>query len=441
SFSPTFTLKVPPPPIRPYPEYAHVRFEVKDGNVNYLGNKPDAESFATDETYRALNISDSTADGWVKAAITGLDELTKIPAYSLVACPDFFPGVDQREVYEWWEQTQAPANRASLPDWLKELIEAGFFDFWRREPIPLSDISFAPNVKLADSGFGDKDITVAAVVSPLQQIATTGALPKTPRSLRHSGLPDSAAGAFAPGWDVSADLVDGSSSDTHFASYGLGSPFPEDAKLCAALSTFWPAAAPDTARTYFEVDFARGTVCPLTDEENGAASGSVSWDGLRGPRVISEDGTSTTVRYPNYPLADYTLNALEGRLSISETRKIGFDEYIHRILSTLRMYRILSSIGDKNTLHILSFGEVESSDSTLLEAQAETGRTLSGPILRYDVFDESDSAAISAPPGQTEDFTVSRLFTLLIGKNDFSLAVVRIGDGSVSRGPWQKVPA
>ena len=27
----------------------------------------------------------------------------------------------------------------------------------------------------------------------------------------------------------------------HLAAYGLGSPFPEDSKLCAALSSFWPA--------------------------------------------------------------------------------------------------------------------------------------------------------------------------------------------------------
>jgi hypothetical protein len=31
------------------------------------------------------------------------------------------------------------------------------------------------------------------------------------------------------------------------AAYGLGSPFPEDAKLCAALNSFWPAVAPDAS--------------------------------------------------------------------------------------------------------------------------------------------------------------------------------------------------
>ena len=53
---------------------------------------------------------------------------------------------------------------------------------------------------------------------------------------------------FAPGWDISVDGRAG--GPEHLAAYGLGSPFPEDSKLCAALSAFWPAVAPDAARTF-----------------------------------------------------------------------------------------------------------------------------------------------------------------------------------------------
>ncbi len=55
-------------------------------------------------------------------------------------------------------------------------------------------------------------------------------------------------GLFDPGWDVSQDRT----ADNRFflANYGLGTPFIEDAKLCAAPSTFWPGVSPDSAREF-----------------------------------------------------------------------------------------------------------------------------------------------------------------------------------------------
>ena len=78
-------------------------------------------------------------------------------------------------------------------------------------------------------------------------------------------------------FDRTADSVE------HLAAYGLGSPFPEDSKLCAALSTFWPAVAPDATRT-FEPSQNWPTVSPLTDEEIGQA-GTLPWDGVPGPKL------------------------------------------------------------------------------------------------------------------------------------------------------------
>ena len=73
---------------------------------------------------------------------------------------------------------------------------------------------------------------------------------RLPDTLRVSTLPDDGAGEFAPGWDVSLDFKGpGGTGIVHLAAYGLGSPFPEDVKLCAALSTYWPAVAPDVYRT------------------------------------------------------------------------------------------------------------------------------------------------------------------------------------------------
>ena len=439
AFSPTFSLDVPAVPVRPWPEYAHVRFAVENGNVNYYGDQDNAEQIATAGGFRALNISDSTADGFIKATVDGIGALEAVPAYSLVAAPDFFPGVSQREVFDWWQETQLPAAQPSLPNWLREIIADGDWNFWRRPPVPLSDTEFGPNVNLANSGFQDDDITVTAVLTPLQEIDLTKPEPEMAVTLRHASLPDSAAGIFAPGWDVSGDRVDGS-PNIHLSAYGLGSPFPEDAKLCAALSTFWPAAAPDTTRTYFDVDFDVGTVCPLTDEENGAAPASVAWDGVQGPVVLSENSQLTRVRFQNYPLADYTLNALEGKFSIAETRKITLNEYTNRILATLRMYRTLSEIGNKQTLHILSFNKVESTNSLLLEAENALGFQLSGPVFRFDVFANADTSEINSGEIRFEDFEVTRIFTLLIGQNEQLAVMARQGDGTQARSEWIPVP-
>ncbi|MBT9318007.1 hypothetical protein [Leptothoe spongobia] len=438
AFSPTLTLNAPQPPVRPWPEYAHVRFDVREGNAVYFGDRSDAVTRATAGTYRALNISDFTADGWVKATVSGLDSLQSIPAYSLIAAPDFFPAVDQREVYEWWLSIQDQRVLSNQPTWLQQLVQEGFWNFWRAQPIPLSDERSAPNITLTNSEFKGDDDTVTAIVTTLQRIDLLKAKSMMPTTLRHATLPDAAAGIFAPGWDTSGDRVPG--GGTHLASYGLGSPFPEDAKLCAALSTFWPAVAPDTERTFFGDQSSSatgtGTVCPLTDEENGATPGSVSWDGLRGPRVLSEDGSGTTVRYPRYEQADYTLSALEGRFSIALTRKIDFREYTGRILATLRMYRALQGIGTKRSLHILSFRQVESSDTTLRQAQDETRTALSGPVYRFDVFDDRDTAGLPSSSIDQEDFAVGVIYTLFIGTSDFLLAMARRGDGSQARSRW-----
>ena len=186
AFSPTLTLESPPPPVRPWPEYAHVRFDVQNGNAVYFGDRANAVADATAGGYRALNISDSTADGWIKATVSGIGEMKSTPAYSLIAAPDFFPAVDQREVFEWWENTRKPTVVPTLPQWLQELIQEGFWDFWRAPPIPLSDERSAPNITLTDSGFDDGDDTVTSIVTPLQRIDLRKLKPATASTQRHA---------------------------------------------------------------------------------------------------------------------------------------------------------------------------------------------------------------------------------------------------------------
>jgi hypothetical protein len=206
--------------------------------------------------FAALHYVDFTGDGAVEASVpqvtrAGSGVEGPFAAYSLVTAPDFFATCGQRELTEW---------TTSLPDELEG-------DVWETSPTPLSDHRFAANLQLPpETPFHSRDTTITAVVSLFGEGQAQNTQSQPADALRHSHLPDDAAGVFAPGWDVSRDrLPDGT---PHLASYGLGSPFPEDAKLCAALSTFWPAAAPDATRA-MEPALTPITVAPLTDEEIG----------------------------------------------------------------------------------------------------------------------------------------------------------------------------
>ena len=195
-------------------------------------------------------------------------------------------------------------------------------------------------------------------------------------------LPDDAAGVFAPGWDVAKDSQPGSGTE-HLAAYALGSPFPEDAKLCAALSTFWPAVAPDVFRTFVNViGFSNGTIAPLTDEEIGQ-SGTLPWDGITGPREVTVNG-QPFIEFPAFLNADYVRQALENRFSIRLTARIGVEEYQSRILASCRMYSVLAGLGSikvaRNEWLMLSFHEVSSGDAALQTAQSEAGMVLSGKV-------------------------------------------------------------
>lgn len=221
---------------------------------------------------------------------------------------------------------------------------------------------------------------MTAIVSMFGEVSNQQTNVKTADALRHSPLPDDSAGVFAPGWDVSLDVsADGT---PHFAAYGLGSPFPEDAKLCAALSTFWPAAAPDATRTMTPELESPITVSPLTDEEIGAA-GNLPWDGVPGPRVI-QSASGATAEYFGLAYADYVQNALNGKFSLLLTSHIGVEEYQDRVIAMAVVYRAIRL--KKEDWLILSFRRVSPGDEELLQAQQQSRTTLSGKVYRFEVF-------------------------------------------------------
>lgn len=369
AWSPTYNLNAQGT-YRKAPEYVHVRDKLfKNGNVDKLNDKRKVKEKVDEGKYRAMHYIDFTGDGWVVAECSEIDHLIprNIPAYSVVAACDFFPQVDQGALMDWW-LTQVPSA-------IREQIWAA------RSPLSLSDQRTAPNLQLKEVDFRPEDISVTALVSQLRlnnletRRFTSG---ETDYEYKCNSLPDGASGIYQPGWDISIDFDE--NRNEHLALYGLGSPFPEDAKLCAALSTFWPAAAPDSSRQYAP-QFA--IVCPLTDDEIGL-NDLVAWDGNTGPRVVENNGKSL-VEYNKFNYVDSTENAANNKISILQTSKITFEDYTFRVLGMNRVYQALrkaTNFNEKNNWGLISFKVVNEDDPDL----TSSGVSDTSKVLKFDIF-------------------------------------------------------
>lgn len=293
------------------PEYTHVRTKIENGNEVDLNQVANITQHIVQDKYEALHYVDFSGDGYVTVELKSnpeLDSLKKVNAYSIVAPPDFFPYCEQTEILDALQLR----------------------DIWFRNPNTLADIRMLPNIKthreLLFDGILATD-TCTALISGTDTTNTsqTNFRPKSENRVTY--LTDGAAGIFAPGWDTSFDLIsNGSVNIPHLAAYGLGSPFPEDAKLCAALSSYWPAVAPDISRSFWPT---RPTILPLTDEEIGS-NGGLGWDGENGPSISSENG-KTFVTYKKIDYVDYTVNALNNKFNYARLAEIDSKEYIKRV--------------------------------------------------------------------------------------------------------------
>ena len=266
-----------------------------------------------DGGYAAAHFTDDSCDGCVEAVISGLPSAVEnLLGFSLITAPDFFPLADQFEVEDDPTIHQVePLSKGRLP------VNPSL-------PRPSNPAAFA---------FSRNDTTVTSVVG---RFASGPPAPKANHPKRMiSFLTDAASNVFAPGWDTSR------SRDTvgsFLTSSGLGSPFPEDAKLCAALASFWPAVAPDNGRTFGNIGF--GNQLPMLDEELGfhprherVTSGELKshrgWDGEFGP-FFEKSGTKLHVNYVTIARADYVTNALQGNIRVSLTAEVQSRDLIAR---------------------------------------------------------------------------------------------------------------
>ncbi len=385
NLSSSFTFEMPGDP-RDAPEYVHARHRLEaDGTITDLNDPavvPDVEKAVAAGGYFAVHYVDFTGDGWITAVCPELAHLPSLAAYSLVTAPDFHFNTSQRALLDWVvdESLQIPPP---IPPSLRNTI-------WGDDPPwTLSDERKAVNVTLNGYGapFDPADLTMTAIVGLALDDRPDTTAPLV-ESNRHACLPDAASGTFAPGWDVSLALT---GEREHLAAFGLGSPFPEDAKLCAALSAFWPAVAPDAARAFNPNGSDPNveewpTVCPLTDEEIGIV-GSLPWDGYSGPR-LRPDGR---VEYVAFAYADYVRSALDRKFTAALTSRMTVDDYRHRVLAMARVYRALRIRGQgiakkKAAWAVLSFREAESTDQERQEAEQAMGASLQDVVYRFQMY-------------------------------------------------------
>lgn len=328
---------------RNQPLFVNITYEQKnDTSYSPLVKTKDKdfEQKLQEGKYFAPLFEDSICDGHVTVATHSLVQGTLkgmpadcLPAFSIVTAPDFFPQVDPLDLVSY---DTAPG----ISD------ESNFYE---GGVASLSTARIRPNPKMIQATGDDTRDTYLAVFSePLKENTTVSqqqlTLYKDPASARDydiSGfLPDVASSVFAPGWDVTYCSREGE-EDIYIGTEGLGSPFIEDMKFCAALNGMWPATSPDAARTYQgsnESAYRNPTAVPLLDSEIGIAPDSpagkdhtcTGWDGEQGPFLEKRDGR-WKINFTDLGRADAVGNALRGQLDMSKLRKLKSAELIARM--------------------------------------------------------------------------------------------------------------
>jgi len=303
------------------------------------------------DNYKAALFEDSICDGCVTvdttlwtSKIVPADILKNcLPAFSIITAPDFFPLVDNYDLSAF--------DLAATP---KEtnFFEGGLYSLCAERTIPNQRLvnpltgkpAFVPGLNTPNKV---ETCTAVFCEETGEKISTNPdfSMPSKRDYQATSFLPDVCSGIFAPGWDITYandKPVENShqqngyvKKDSYLSTRGLGSPFAEDMKLCAAMDGMWPAASPDAARTYqgsLDVSYRNPASIPLMDTEIGLNKGSPAcvslkiaesfgWDGEQGPFLKKKDGRFM-VNFTDLASADYIENAMNGKMDMSLLREL-----------------------------------------------------------------------------------------------------------------------
>ena len=298
------------------------------------------EDRLNDGMFQAPLFEDSICEGTVNAKITFGNEMALkglsadcLPAFSIVTAPDFFPQVDNFDLMVY---DVAPGTAVDVSN------------FYEGGLASLATCRLGPNPDILST----KELldTYTAVLSHKSKATTPASKPNRfkdptlPKGDMVSGfLPDVASSVFAPGWDITYSADKPGSTDVYLSTEGLGSPFVEDMKLCAAANGMWPASSPDAARTYqgsLDPWSRNPTAIPLLDDELGFHKHSPAgqmmkketfgWDGVQGPFLELVEG-KWKINFADLGRADVVQHALDGKVDMSKLRELTSGELIARM--------------------------------------------------------------------------------------------------------------
>lgn len=350
------------------PFFLNIKYQVQqDGDKDgiHIENNQ-LEKTICDGNYYAQLFEDSICDGSISAKIiypTVIDsrelkiqsELKKLndvfPAFSIVTAPDFFPYMDSNDIRSYYFNNKYKTDG--------HFLEGGSINLSgiRQRGNPQLKDPFSGQVAFKDSYLLDKSFdTLMAVVSNSEKSSTENRRDFAVNYCRDykstSFLPDTGTGIFFPGWDVTYSTESKEDTSNPFlATVGLGSPFPEDMKLCAAANGMWPVASPDAGRTFqgslepFPILGKPSTSVPLMDDEIGLHSNSphvsehgqtqcYGWDGEQGPFLKKDKSTNKVfVNFTDIGKADYVQNILDPNIGfdMSKLRNLESQELIKRM--------------------------------------------------------------------------------------------------------------
>lgn len=337
---------------RNVPWYINAKYKLDPGSnefVHLLGDEARHPS-SFDKSYRAGLFTDSICDGYVLADTSGwksnrIDDFVFrncLPAFSIITAPDFFPFIDSNVFNEY--DLSVTQNRTNF-------YEGGVYSLSAERMKPnislINQLTDSPAFKISNTGATLETFTsVLTAYRKMPDVSTT--LFSDVRNQDYevaSYLPDSCSGIFAPGWDITyADDGQKKIGDIYLSTRGLGSPFLEDMKLCAAMNGMWPASSPDASRTYqasFYSNSRNPTAVPLTDPEIGLNTLSPAcavlklpethgWDGEQGPFLQNVEA-DFWVNYTDLASADYVENVLQHKMDMSLTRNLSGKEMLLRM--------------------------------------------------------------------------------------------------------------
>ncbi|MBN8785576.1 MAG: hypothetical protein J0I84_00645, partial [Terrimonas sp.] len=335
---------------------ANIRYRKEsDNNFKHIPLNNKLENDICNGNYVAQLFEDNICDGCVTANLDSKSDynfFNMLPAFSIVTAPDFFPFVDSNDINKYYEKNKINNDI--------HFLEGGTLNLSGLRLKANSNILNPVSLEKAFPITTDEtwNTVLAALSVNINLESEFGSSNFNTNYIRDYNastfLPDTASGIFYPGWDATFSNND-DKKERFLATYGLGSPFPEDMKLCAAANGMWPVTSPDAGRTFQGslvnipgINRKPSTSIPLLDNEIGyhpnspfglAYGETYGWDGEQGPYLKrGEADKKIYVNFTDIGRADYLENCLNP--------SIGFDMSKLRLIDSVELIRRMDCLKD-----------------------------------------------------------------------------------------------